>query len=1387
MSSPNKPKKWHWDLEEELESRDSFCRIKRGPNYVYNRPKENPYLLSGMDEFLSKYPFEKKYSLLDVNKRAEGYAKSQCLFIPPDMKPPMDVNKRFYPQVNNKDMCNQIRGFWSPATNRSYRYGRGVCWKRKEDAECAAYEEVDLLRPGTTPEQQATALARGKATCNSNPKCKWVKMRTSHDCFSKAALEKKATAIVESPPVDMPKDITTEGVEQYLYDWYVDGKKGVAPATSPLIGEGNRCRSSVAGVGRKEGEIIIENENEPLEEDSAPGVLPTMPQSIINMILKNIIAKDSTNKGILAVHSTGSGKCHAKDTPILMYDGSIKMVQDVVVGDLLMGDDSTPRRVLSLASGEDEMYDIIPTKGEKYTVNSEHILCLKHTFKESVSFVKNQKHVQYKAAHIDNKTVKLVAKSFKTKGEAISYMKSFNEEDKIVEIEVKDYLKLPKHTKRCLKGYRKGVDFTQKEVHFDPYIIGVWLGDGTSSRAEITCQDARILHYLRSELKKYNLNLSFQSGYSYNIVSDTKSRKNTFLEVLRKYNLVNNKHIPDNYKLNDRKTRLAVLAGLIDTDGYLHTNCYEIIQKSKQLSDDIVYLARTLGFAAYQKQCTKSCMYKGEKVSGVYYKVSISGAGLHEIPVKVLRKQAFKRMQIKDALVTGIKVEHIGRGHYYGFTLDGNNRYLLGDFTVTHNTCTAAGVMEAFWDTKRDIIFATSLDALAANPPVNFMECLYNMYPRFQRAPYKQPTKEASLGVIASAFERRGIRFLSFAKLANRVEKSLGVKGGQRNKNKKKKTLQLKPKVRIVVPQKEKAIEKKSKPSNKPPSKPPTKSAVTSKSSYKPAAKPEKPSIKIHSEDYIDLNNTILIIDEVHNLFRPLATQRKQHDYLKKQLIDPTKFPGLKVVILTATPGDNVEDVMNLLNIVRDPTKPAIKPPNVDDAADLQMFRDSIRGLVSFFDLSGDRTRFPIVKDNSPRLFPMSDTQFSKYIEAYKKTVSEKKATDYDALAKANQLNKYWAPARKYSNMLYGYNNQSMEEFSAKMPGLLETISAFPNEKHYVYSAFYENREKGWGSHGILTIAKFLEKELGYTKLTVKEAQALAARGEVPSTKARRYILVTQNELGDKGEEAGKLGKQAGMNLKALIKTFNHPENRYGEYVGVMLASQGFNEGIDLKAVRHIHIFEPLLTMASDKQTIGRAARFCSHADLDHLKGEWTVQVHRYMSDLPLGTNAVMAAPTVVPGLTPVEQDQKTRLENDIAQAQRRIVELQEAKPKKGSSEAEQVAKLKAEIAEHKTSLKNIAKAVEARDKAIKRNTRKRKTLDATGIENIDKFIHNEARNRFKQILGIYETMKEAAIDCQVLKKFHGSTGRIVRCAYEKENSSGYKPSPYPAFRPTTN
>ena len=427
--------------------------------------------------------------------------------------------------------------------------------------------------------------------------------------------------------------------------------------------------------------------------------------------VRHFFTPENPLKGMLLWQSVGTGKCHAKDTPILLHDGRIKMVQDVDVGDILMGDDSTPRKVLSLASGQDDMYKINPVKGDSYTVNSEHILCLKHSGSGSITHVKKQKNLPYKASYFDNKTLKYVGKSFATREEAENYLPDFKEEDKIIEIEVNQYLKLTKSLKRELKGYRKGVEFPEKPVDMDPYIIGLWLGDGGSRDPVITNQDATILKYLHDTLPKYNVQLVHQSEYTYRISSYTgKPDANTFWNAMKKYNLQNNKHIPYEYKCNSRENRLKLLAGIIDSDGYYcqKGKMFSIAQKSNVITDDILYLARSLGFAAYSTKSEKSCIYKGEKKTGIYNTINISGNRLDEIPTLVKRKQAQPRQQIKDALLTGITVESVGRGDYYGFTLDGNNRYLMGDFTVTHNTCSAiAAASSSFEQQGYTILWVT--------------------------------------------------------------------------------------------------------------------------------------------------------------------------------------------------------------------------------------------------------------------------------------------------------------------------------------------------------------------------------------------------------------------------------------------------------------------------------------------------------------------------------------------------------------------------------------------------------------------------------------------------------------------------------------------------------
>jgi len=126
--------------------------------------------------------------------------------------------------------------------------------------------------------------------------------------------------------------------------------------------------------------------------------------------------------GILEV-PCGRGKCLGKDTPILMFDGSIKMVQDVIVGDLIMGDDSTSRKVLTLARGKEIMYKILDKEsGESYIVNESHILSL--IFKDTV-----------------------------------------------VDISVTDYL--ASESRESYFGYRVPIHFPEVFTEVDPYVYGM--------------------------------------------------------------------------------------------------------------------------------------------------------------------------------------------------------------------------------------------------------------------------------------------------------------------------------------------------------------------------------------------------------------------------------------------------------------------------------------------------------------------------------------------------------------------------------------------------------------------------------------------------------------------------------------------------------------------------------------------------------------------------------------------------------------------------------------------------------------------------------------------------------------------------------------------------
>ena len=343
------------------------------------------------------------------------------------------------------------------------------------------------------------------------------------------------------------------------------------------------------------------------------------------------------------------GKCLGRGTRVLMHDGTLRAVEDVRVGDLLMGDDSAPRRVLSLARGREEMVWVRQTYGMDYRVNASHILS--------------------------------VVKSRSDGAEA---------RGTVTDVEVRDYMARPTKWQNDHKGYKVAVDFPEQAVPLDPYVLGLWLGDGKSDNARVYSQDEEVAEYLYELAESRHEGVTVYDGdrcpaYLVTVGGRGHGRADSVQGCLNALGVLSNKHIPHVYLANSREARLALLAGLIDSDGHRNTGyggTYEITQTNGRLARQIKHLCDTLGFRTSLRSKVARCQ---TGAASTVWRVRFNG-DVSDAPIRVARKQGTEWTDFRDWRVSGLRLEPDGVDDYFGFTIDGNRRFLLEDGTVTHNT-----------------------------------------------------------------------------------------------------------------------------------------------------------------------------------------------------------------------------------------------------------------------------------------------------------------------------------------------------------------------------------------------------------------------------------------------------------------------------------------------------------------------------------------------------------------------------------------------------------------------------------------------------------------------------------------------------------------------------
>lgn len=374
-----------------------------------------------------------------------------------------------------------------------------------------------------------------------------------------------------------------------------------------------------------------------------------------------------------------NSSCFVPETELKLFDGNVIRADQVKVGDCLLGDNSTPRVVEKVWSGDSEiMYRINQNKADSYIVTGAHILVLVWNGPTPKISSINNKMGTYLSASYFGSDLKSHSKNFviqspnKMKDEPIYQSKelaleaakqwidqaltSILESGSVIEISVEDFLQLSPNVRCHLYGYRVSIPESlgsgardMKDLPLDPYSLGLWLGDESS---------------------------------------------NVSTEKLIELNVLNNKHIPKLYLHSTSDIRFELLAGLIDSNGSLLrtkgmeetrniTFTYRIKMTCQQLTEEISELCRSLGFSTSNVQKVKKSNS---------WIVRFGGSAIYDVPVKTPSKDPKvinrnrKASNCIQPLNSSITIEKLtGDYQFIGIRTNDNQRFLLKDNTVVHN------------------------------------------------------------------------------------------------------------------------------------------------------------------------------------------------------------------------------------------------------------------------------------------------------------------------------------------------------------------------------------------------------------------------------------------------------------------------------------------------------------------------------------------------------------------------------------------------------------------------------------------------------------------------------------------------------------------------------
>lgn len=411
------------------------------------------------------------------------------------------------------------------------------------------------------------------------------------------------------------------------------------------------------------------------KEAKAHGVVPehlTFKSVKLSAKQKTLFNKIKDNKITIVTGPAGTAKAQPLDAPILTPDGWIRM-GDIEVGDRVISADGNQTIVTGVfPQGEKEIWELTFSDGARVECCQDHLW-----------FTQTESDRNYRKW---SKTVNGVRKRYKSEKEGGVKTTS----------EIVDTLYTRRGRINHTIPITEPVNFKERKVEIDPYVMGCLLGDGCFRKGTVkfSTADQEIVDSIQS-LMDEEITVKYRGRYDYALVKEKTAKENKLKKYLTEIGLMekmsHDKFIPDCYKFNTVENRISLLRGLMDTDGSVDKKGINVCfsSTSKRLIDDVKEIVQSLGGLATDYTPNDGFYYSdGEKkVCRTSYRISIK-MNPDINPFSLTRKSGIVVPKTKYRPTRYIvSARLVGKKEAQCIMVSNDSHlYLTNDYVVTHNT-----------------------------------------------------------------------------------------------------------------------------------------------------------------------------------------------------------------------------------------------------------------------------------------------------------------------------------------------------------------------------------------------------------------------------------------------------------------------------------------------------------------------------------------------------------------------------------------------------------------------------------------------------------------------------------------------------------------------------